>query len=421
MRVVATLWGVAATGHVAALAPHAHAAESLAAHGELAGSGAVTVEIAGNVERSSAGVAAVGGDGRAAVYGGKIRFAALDGRLRIISEYDGATGPTNASIASSGGWRRELTAPKSAGAADGASQQRIEVDVLRRGADYLSAYGRHCAAGQRFRLPKDGLAPDAEGIGYGLDMAYDALSLHFGHERFDRNVDGLGGAPTVNDRRDVLKATLSLTALRAPGRLAHDLVPASVEYGHTDRDRTSFDGVDGEVTSRLGNVTDEIFLNWRLALGTTRLGVTQTASRDLNGPAGGSRALVIGETLAGKIWRAALRLDYGSRTAPHAATPWRAQIVRGRLKFALKTQDMPEISAGLDVAHFDMSLSPAKRGNDWRLNTSIDFSRLVPKPARGSSRLRLTASIGRGTPYAPAPETVRQLDGTLRVDASFRF
>jgi hypothetical protein len=415
------LWGIAAAGLVAADASVANAASPVAVHRELIGSRLLSVEIAGKVERDRAAASIRGAGDPDAVYGGRIRLAAFDGRIRIISTYDGATALTKPSNVLAGIWRRRLTVGRGSGVKDGASQQRVEIDVLRVGAAHLSAYGRHCSAGQRFRLAKDGLAPDAEGMGYGLDAVFDALSFRFGHDQSDSNTDGRNGAPTVHEERDVLHAELSLAALRKGSDVGLILIPSRLGYGHIDRHTTSFATAGGAVTAQLDGVTDEISLHWRSALGTTRFGVSQSATWDANGPAGGARSFVMGEKLANGVWRAGLRLGFGTRAAPHAAKPWSAQIYSGRLRFTFTQRDLPALSAGLDVAHFAMHLGSAKRGNDWRLTTSLDFSQLMPNPASGSSRLRLSASVGLGDPIAPAPDTARQLDGTLLLQAAFKF
>ncbi len=393
----------------------------VAVQGDLIGADLLSVKIAGNVQRDPDTVPDAAGD---KVYGGEIRFAAFDDRVRVISGFDGATaGPAvpDGPGAAVEPWQIDPTAEESAGIEDGASRQRVEVDVLKDGAAHLSAYGRHRSAGQRFRLDKDGLGPDQDSVGYGVVAAFDALSLRYGYDRSETNADGRNGAPVVDDHSDQLKVELSLAALRPPDPLARRLLPASITYGRTDRRSVSVDSGDGSVASRLGELDDNYSLDWRWGPVTTRLGYARAETEDTDGSAGGGRTFTLGEELSRDRWKARFRLGYGSRDAPRAAPAWAADIMGGGLGFTYRSADFPEVSAGIDVAHFAMHLEPAGGGSDWRLTTSLDFSPLMPKAPGKATRLTLSASVGRGDPLAPDPDAGRQLDGTVMLNAGLRF
>ncbi len=395
----------------------------VSAGGEVVDRGILSVRLVGNMRRRPRKVENRAFGGNDAVYGGQIKFAAFDGRVRFISTYDGAATPRDPGEEAGPRWRLGPLARRDvSGLADGATRQRVEIDALRRGGARLSVYGRHRASGQRFRLATDGLGPDQESVGYGIDAAFNALSLRFGYDNCDSGGNSRTGVPAFHGASDTLRTALSLEPLRPARGPERFLMPANVGYTRTERATVSFDAESGVVTAIQGRATEKVTFDWRTPLGATRLGIVGTRLDDSAGPAGGARTVFLAQRFGdAQHWHARMHLGMSTRGAPHATAPWQGDIYSGGLAVTVTPRDLPRLSARIDVAHFAMHLDPARHGNDWRLTTVLDFSALMPQPPGRSSRLRLSASVGQGNPFGPTPDTARALDGTVMLDTGFTF
>ncbi len=414
-------WHIAAAAGCLSLAapltPYARAAAPAPAPPTVAGDGLVSVRLASDMRRRPRQLANPDLRGGAPVYGGLIRLAAFDGQVRVITGYDGAAAAAApAPLGRFGGPRRW----GSSGLDETTSRERVEVDLARSGSARIAAFGRHRAAGARLRPSTGGLGPNQDSVGYGIDAAFNALSLRFGYDTCDSDGDLRTGAAAFRGASDSLRAALSLDALRPARGLGRRVVPARLGYVRTDKHRVLFD-FEGTATGRWKRAMDKLFFDWGSRLGRTRLAIVRTRLTDGEGPAGGADTLVVNQTFGGRDWTGRLHLGFGNREAPHAATPWYGEIYSGGLAVTAAPAGLLRLTARIDAARFAMHVEPAARGTDWRLTTSLDFSALMPHRPGEASRLRLNASVGQGNPFAPTPDTSRLLDGALTLEAGFTF
>lgn len=392
------------------------------------------------------------------VGGGGFKFDTWNGRLRFSGEYAYSTyaNPENLNFDNEFGGSADIGRTE-----DKAYNMRGEVDVLQGETYGASLYAFKEQVDPLFLSVQSGATPDRKTYEYGTTLNWDFVTFTASKNVFDNNVDDIPSILTTRQRTRSAALEFALDQFREPppppeqpdqseqqdgaaqppppepGFNYGIFLPATISLSVSEAAVEALNAevvganssINGSEIPHQFTVTYTVAFGWIWSFGDTSIDFSRSKldTRQAGRDTADTRETSVGfsQSYRRDNWSTSIRLGLGKFENEEVTSASVDHRLEAGWTFDITFETLPNFSASFDVNRNKSVFNTAGNSaltNSWRVNSSLDFSKYIPKYVEDyEPYLRLNFSMDETDNRDPFIGGQRTFNYALSVAAGFKF